>query len=111
MLKGFSYLFFISLVLISGVFACAFEIQPTNKPTEQSKTINETNSQSAVVTKFKEIFQNNEQKPKRMRSKNIVKTKEKIRQQELLRRQKENEIKYLERKMQEKQKTLDRLER
>ena len=53
----------------------------------------------------------NEQKQKVMRSKDVVKYKKKIREQEMLRIQKEREIKYLERRLNEKQKTLDRLER
>ena len=77
---------------------------------EQTQTQNGKVTQSAAVSKFKGLFKRNEQKPKRMRSKDIVKTKAKIRKQEFLRRQKENEIKFLERKLQEKQKTLDRLE-
>ena len=75
---------------------------------EQTQTQNGKVTQSAAVSKG--LFKRNEQKPKRMRSKDIVKTKAKIRKQEFLRRQKENEIKFLERKLQEKQKTLDRLE-
>ena len=61
--------------------------------------------------KFKAFFNKNEQKQKVMRSKDVVKYKKKIREQEMLRIQKEREIKYLERRLNEKQKTLDRLER
>jgi len=109
MLKGVFYLLFTGL-LLSGMFVSAAEVEPANAPISQTSTAEVEKPQSAVVTKFKEVFKYNEQKPKKMRSKDIVKTKEKIRRQELLRLQKEKEIKYLERKLKEKQKTLDRLE-
>ena len=84
--------------------------EQTQEEQSPEQTQNGKVTQSAAVSKFKGLVKKNEQKPKRMRSKDIVKTKAKIRKQEFLRRQKENEIKFLERKLQEKQKTLDRLE-
>lgn len=74
-------------------------------------TVSQDVDPTAMSTKFKNFFNKNEQKEKKIRSKDIVKYKEKIRKQEMLRLQKEKEIKYLERRLEEKQKTLERLEK
>ena len=107
MLKSVIYLLLTGLIITHSTAVFAENVSQQNSTSTQPQK----QTQSGVVTKFKEVFQKNEQKPKSMRSKDIVKAKEKIRQQELLKKQKENEIRYLERKMQEKQKTLERLEK
>ncbi len=112
MYKKIISLLFLGLLIGQNAITQAEDtLQQESEPAQQSQTLKENISQSGVVTKVKGIFKNNEQKPKSMRSKDIVKAKEKIRQQELLKKQKENEIRYLERKMHEKQKTLERLEK
>ncbi len=110
MLKGILSLILFVVIVFGNRFALS---QTTSVSTGVSKDV--TTSQdvdpTAMSTKVKAFFNKNEQKKKVMRSKDIVRYKQKIREQEMLRIQKEREIKYLERRLNEKQKTLDRLER
>lgn len=122
MFKGVVYLT-CTCIIFCGLCAFAAETTSANSKTETGKIIKQQtagNSSSeaqqkvdptAISTKVKDFFNKNEQKEKKIRSKDIVRYKEKIRKQEMLRLQKEKEIKYLERRLQEKQKTLERLEK
>ena len=114
MQKFIIYIIFAGLIISQTTITIAAEVIKStaeNSTIEKSEADVDKQPPSAIITKFKEVFQKNEQKPKRMRSKDIVKTKEKIRKQELEKKKKENEIKYLERKLEERQKTLERLEK
>lgn len=110
MLKGILSLILFSVIVVG--YCSAFS-QTTSVSTGFSKDVNQSQDvdPTAMSTKVKAFFNKNEQKQKVMRSKDVVKYKKKIREQEMLRIQKEREIKYLERRLNEKQKTLDRLER
>lgn len=108
MFKGILSLLLLMVVLLgsSSVFSQEMTVATgeINK-SQKSQDVDPT----AMSTKVKSFFNKNEQKNKVMRSKDIVRYKERIREQEMLRIQKEREIKYLERRLNEKQKTLDRL--
>lgn len=95
--------FLMVVLFLFGLYAEAAE--------PQTAAISQDNDPTTVQSRFREIFNKNEQKNKSMRSKDIVKNKEKIRKQELLRLQKEKEIKYLNRRLEDKQKVLERLEK